>query len=1165
MFKRMRKGFNYVLASAVFLGTVLMTSPQSVYAAPGFAGGDGSAGSPFEIETAEQLSLVKNHLGENFKLIDDIDLTDYLASGGAGYNGGEGWEPIGSGGGGFAGTFDGDGWTIKGLFVNRPNDNYQGLFGFTEIGSTIKNVGLVDATVIGGNGVGSLVGVSKGSIAGSYASGTVEGNTAVGGLAGYNYATISNSYASSDLIGDGDNVGGLVGENTNVITDSYASGTVTGRSDVGGLAGKNNGSIANSHATGDVTSSQYGAGGLVSYNNGGSISNSYATGKVKSNGIGDNVGGLISVNASNGSVTNSYATGNVEGGDHVGGLLGFNSGSVTGSYASGDVQARNEVGGLVGFNAASNHIGDSYATGAVTGTDRVGGLAGINQGTITRSYAAGAATGVNEVGGLVGHNDAIIEHSYATGSVTGTDRVGGLVGSDTNNGIGSSYYDMDTTGMQDENKGEGKSSDKMKTQNEYAGWDFTISWSIAEEKNNGYPYLRRSPLFTIVYDANGGSGTAPVNQLNPPGTKAIMAGLGGLTNPGFTFAGWNTQADGQGVRYPSNTAFAVGTENVTLYAQWVLTPTIPTFTVTYDDNESTDGYVPIDINAYEEGETVTVLRNMGDLSKTDHRFVGWNTQADGQGTKYAPGSTFTMGTEDVTLYAQWELIPAIPTFTVTYDDNESTDGDVPIDINAYEEGETVTVLRNMGDLARTGYKFVGWNTQADGQGTSYAVGDTFEMGTEDVTLYAQWKAIPTYTVTYDGNGHTGGSVPTDSGAYVSGAAVSVLGNTGSLTMTGYTFQGWNSQADGKGTDYAANQTFAIANNTVLFAKWAATSGNSGGGGGGPVPSSTSTNGKLTLPAGKAGQVSLEEEITIIVPPDATDKELTITIEKILNAQKLLTQQQVKISSIFDITKNFPENFKKPATMIISFNSAGLKNNQKAAVFYYDEAKKSWVEIAGGKVDRGRISVEVDHFGKFAVFAVDIKSDTPPKDPSTGASPTNFSDIAGHWAAASIRQAVGSGIVSGYPDGTFKPNQKVTRAEFAVMLIKALKLKGESETLKFGDEADIQAWARQEVAQAVQAGIISGYSDGTFRPDAKITRAEMVAMLAKALKLTIEKTDVTGFTDDKIIPEWARGAAAAMKNLGIIGGTGLNRFQADAEASRAEAVTVLLRMLEKAAN
>jgi uncharacterized protein (TIGR02145 family)/uncharacterized repeat protein (TIGR02543 family) len=174
-----------------------------------------------------------------------------------------------------------------------------------------------------------------------------------------------------------------------------------------------------------------------------------------------------------------------------------------------------------------------------------------------------------------------------------------------------------------------------------------------------------------------------------------------------------------------------------------------------------------------------------------------------------------MGNANVTLYAQWTLIP---TYTVTYNGNSNSGGNVPADNTTYVQGATVTVA-SAGTLVRSGYTFNGWNTAANGSGTARAAGSTFTMGNANVTLYAQWTLIPTYTVTYNGNSNSGGNVPADNTTYVQGATVTVA-SAGTLVRSGYTFDGWNTAANGSGTARAAGSTFAMGNASVtLYAQW----------------------------------------------------------------------------------------------------------------------------------------------------------------------------------------------------------------------------------------------------------------------------------------------------------------------------------------------------------
>jgi len=185
------------------------------------------------------------------------------------------------------------------------------------------------------------------------------------------------------------------------------------------------------------------------------------------------------------------------------------------------------------------------------------------------------------------------------------------------------------------------------------------------------------------------------------------------------------------------------------------------FTVSYNGNDHKDGIVPIDSKNYEQEQTITVLDNVGDLTKPGYSFVGWNTAPDGSGITYTPSQTFSMEIDDVILYAKWSS--AI--HTVTYVGNGNEGGNVPIDPATYEQGQTITVLDNTGNLTKPGYSFSGWNTASNGSGTTYTSNQTFSMETGNVTLYAKWTSTPTYTLTYNGNGNDGGIVPIDPTSY----------------------------------------------------------------------------------------------------------------------------------------------------------------------------------------------------------------------------------------------------------------------------------------------------------------------------------------------------------------------------------------------------------------
>jgi len=212
-----------------------------------------------EIRTWYDLNAIRDNLNGNHTLMNDLDSTtagyEELASPTA--NGGKGWQPIGTflpwtetTFTGFMGTFDGQGYKIRDLFINRPDELGVGLFGEVGQEGIIKDIGVVNATVTGEAFVGGVVGLNRGTLSNSYSSGNVAGvDWFVGGLVGDTFAgTVSNSYSTGNVTGT-DGVGGLVGLNDEygVVSNSYSTGSVTGDVNVGGLVGVNNGTtVSNS-------------------------------------------------------------------------------------------------------------------------------------------------------------------------------------------------------------------------------------------------------------------------------------------------------------------------------------------------------------------------------------------------------------------------------------------------------------------------------------------------------------------------------------------------------------------------------------------------------------------------------------------------------------------------------------------------------------------------------------------------------------------------------------------------------------------------------------------------------------------------------------------------------------------------------------------------------
>ena len=248
------------------------------------AGIAGCAPPPIEIRDWYDLHAIRNNLGGSYILMNDLDSTTagYMELASETANGGRGWESIGTSDDQFTGSFNGQGYEIRDLFINRPDENYVGIF--THISwirhidnvGVVENIGVVNADVTGFAQVGVLVGHNEGIVNNSYSSGSVTGDSRVGGLVGWNQATLSNSYSSCSVTGDS-RVGGLVGDNwyyRGILSNSYSTGSVTGSTQVGGLVGVNfYGNVTHSYSTGSVIGSTQ-VGGLVGYNKA-TVSNSF--------------------------------------------------------------------------------------------------------------------------------------------------------------------------------------------------------------------------------------------------------------------------------------------------------------------------------------------------------------------------------------------------------------------------------------------------------------------------------------------------------------------------------------------------------------------------------------------------------------------------------------------------------------------------------------------------------------------------------------------------------------------------------------------------------------------------------------------------------------------------------------------------------------------------
>ena len=317
----------------------------------------------------------------------------------------------------------------------------------------------------------------------------------------------------------------------------------------------------------------------------------------------------------------------------------------------------------------------------------------------------------------------------------------------------------------------------------------------------------------VYYDSNHEDIVVQDVVTEPVGTNHTVLGIGDTTiSPisGQIFTGWNTAADGSGTGYSAGDRFVVEGD-ITLYAQWQHDG-YTYYRVTYMANGGTGSKIVANLlpGSY---YTILMLSATG-INRPGYDFTGWNTAANGSGISYAAGSKLFMRS-DVTLYAQY--VGGV-NYTLTYKSNDIRG----LSYDAAVKGGTANIVLGQTDTGISdyviGFTFAGWNTAANGSGTSYRAGDFITVN-GDMSLYAQWVHDGTTwcKVQCFANGGTGSYI----GSFLPATTYTMpTASAINLKRTGYTFTGWNTAANGSGTSYAAGETIILnAEQLILYAQW----------------------------------------------------------------------------------------------------------------------------------------------------------------------------------------------------------------------------------------------------------------------------------------------------------------------------------------------------------
>ena len=454
----------------------------------------------------------------------------------------------------------------------------------------------------------------------------------------------------------------------------------------------------------------------------------------------------------------------------------------------------------------------------------------------------------------------------------------------------------------------------------------------------------------------------------------------------YVFKGWYFD---QTLTAPYNFAGrTMPAENITVYAKWG-PPICKVKFMAY--GEEVADYDDISYGTSVSEKIPKVTPHDGDS------FYGW--AYDVAGTQ--PFNVDTLITKDIVLYAQ---INDGKSYAVTYDPNGGT-GTVA-DLNQYAQNKLAKVLSSDELTAPEGKVFLGWNTKADGTGEMKYPGSSV-LVTGKITLYAVWgNKTPGTTLTYHANGGSGADVTVNC---TNNETVTVKAKD-TFSRSGYTFKNWNTKADGKGNSFAPGAQVIVDNidSNDLYAIW---DKNSSGGHGG---------GTITIPDDVPTGLNGKDHYAYVVGyPDG-----------MVYPQKNITRAEV--ATIFF---RLLEDETREANM--------TKSNS------YNDMKD------------------------------------------------------GAWYTCAVSTLSKMGIIKGYEDGSFKPDASISRAEFAAIAAR-FDPDGDKTPATFSDVSS--HWAKDEISIAANHGWIKGYEDGSFKPDQKITRAETMTLVNRVLKRLPETKD-----------------------------------------------------------
>ncbi|MVO99727.1 S-layer homology domain-containing protein [Paenibacillus lutrae] len=852
--------------------------------------------------------------------------------------------------------------------------------------------------------------------------------------------------------------------------------------------------------------------GAVAAVNQGAISDSVVAGIVQG---GDVVGGLVGINDSEAVIERSAFSGQAMGNIQVGGLAGENYGTLQRSYAEAEVQSNNSAGGLAGYNDINGKIENSYAIASMSGSGSAGGIAGGNYGRIGTSYAVIKVTGGNQVGGIAG------PYGYGT--------------------IEKSFYDADVANVT--HPSYGLTTSQMKSAATYsdAGWDMNEIWMIDPTVHAGYPTLRLA-MSRVTYYGNGQTdGTVPIDpQAYTSGSYAQIAGnAGGLVKEGYRFVGWNTAADRSGTHVAPGAQMKVGSTGLSLYAEWALDQAPELLSAKAGDASVTLEWSEVQFATGYEVYRSTLSGDYGEpvhsVSSAVHSFV--DTGLTNAATYYyVVKATSPAGDSEIS-----NELSATPIAAQGGGSEGGNTGGEDNPAGGSEGGNTGGEDNPAG--GSEGGNTGGEDNPAGGSNggstgiTPPTAGDTEQKVEIELRVNGQViRGVSASSAAVGGRKVTTVAIGADGAKSLLAAAeegsivtvpvtqsadVIVLSVRGSLLKSldekQLTLKLQTSNASYSlpaqliDLDAVMKQLGTIDVNDVNF----------------EVEIASAASGMASLAKNAAAQGGF----SLVVSP------LEFTVRSVHGEKSVtVTQFDAYVERTIVIPDGVDPNLITTAVVV---EPDGAVRHVPTKLVVLDGKYHALIQSRTNSV--------------YALIGNEVE----------------FADVEKHWAKTAVNEMGSRLIISGEGDGLFSPGRHITRAEFAAIVVRGLglKLEGTNTYVSYSDVAE-KAWYHDAVASASQFGLIGGFEDGTFRPNDKITREQAMVIIAKAMNLTGLQADgstadaLQPFADRDAVSKWAKEAVAGSVKAGIISGRNASELAPQASMTRAEVAEVVRKLLVK---